>query len=53
MPIKVWIFPCQSGKLIFTKKDAELSGSFIFTSSSPSTGANKSVTEGVFVELSY
>jgi hypothetical protein len=43
----------QSGKLIFTKKDAELSGTFNFTSSSPSTGANKSVTEGVFVDLTY
>ena len=43
----------QSGKLIFTKKDAELSGTFNFTSSSPSTGANKSVTEGVFEDLTF
>ena len=43
----------QSGKLTFTKIDAELSGTFSFTSSSPSTGANKSVTEGVFVDLTY
>ena len=43
----------QSGKLTFTKIDAELSGTFSFTSSSPSTGANKSVTEGEFVDLTY
>ena len=43
----------QSGELIFTKIDAELSGTFSFTSSSPSTGANKSVTEGEFVDLTY
>jgi len=43
----------QSGKVIFTKIDAELSGTFYFTSSSPSTGGNKSVTEGVFVDLTY
>ena len=43
----------QSGELTFTKIDTELSGTFSFTSSSPSTGANKSVTEGVFVDLTY
>ena len=43
----------QSGELIFTKIDAELSGTFSFTSSSPSTGANKSVNEGEFVDLTY
>ena len=43
----------QSGKLIFTKIGAELSGTFNFTSSSPSSGANKSVTEGAFVDLTY
>jgi hypothetical protein len=43
----------QSGKLIFTKIGAELSGTFNFTSSSPSTGGNKSVTEGAFMDLTY
>mgnify|MGYP006165655555 FL=1 len=43
----------QSGKLIFTKIDTELSGTFNFTSSSPSTGGDKSVTEGVFVNLTF
>ena len=43
----------QSGELTFTKIDTGLSGTFNFTSSSPSTGANKSVTEGVFVDLTY
>ena len=43
----------QSGKLIFTKIDTELSGTFSFTSSSPSIGANKSVTEGVFEDLTF
>ena len=43
----------QSGKLIFTKIDTKLSGTFNFTSTSPSTGGNKSVTEGIFVDLTY
>ena len=43
----------QSGKLIFTKIDAELSGTFSFTSTSPSIGENKSVTEGVFEDLTF
>ena len=43
----------QSGKLIFTKIDTELSGTFSFTSSSPSIGANESVTEGAFVDLTF
>ena len=43
----------QSGKLIFTKIDAELSGTFSFTSTSPSIGENKSVTEGVFEDLMF
>tara|TARA_B100000795_G_scaffold154399_1_gene115767 strand:+ start:134 stop:607 length:474 start_codon:yes stop_codon:yes gene_type:complete len=43
----------QSGKLVFTKIDTELSGTFNFTSTSPSTGGNKSVTEGEFVDLTY
>jgi hypothetical protein len=43
----------QSGKLIFTKIDTELSGTFSFTSTSPSIGENKSVTEGVFEDLTF
>ena len=43
----------QSGKLTFTKIDAELSGTFSFTSTSPSIGENKSVTEGVFEGLTF
>ena len=43
----------QSGKLTFTKIDAELSGTFSFTSSSPSIGADKSVTEGIFEDLTF
>ena len=43
----------QSGKLILTKIGAELSGTFSFTSSSPDTGGNKSVTEGVFEDLTF
>lgn len=43
----------QSGKLTFTKIDAELSGTFSFTSTSPSFGVNKSVTEGVFEDLTF
>jgi hypothetical protein len=43
----------QSGKLTFTKIDAELSGTFSFTSTSPSIGVNKSVTEGVFEDLTF
>ena len=43
----------QSGKLTFTKIDTELSGTFSFTSTSPSVGANKSVTEGVFEDLTF
>ena len=43
----------QSGGLTFTKLDTELSGTFSFTSSSTSTGANKSVTEGVFEDLTF
>ena len=43
----------QSGKLIFTKIDTELSGTFSFTSTSPSIGVNKSVTEGVFEDLTF
>ena len=42
----------QSGKLIFTKMDAKLSGTFNFTSES-SDFSSKSVTEGVFVDLTY
>ena len=41
----------QSGKVIFTKIGAELSGTFNFTSSSPF--GNKSVTEGAFVNLTF
>ena len=43
----------QIGELTFTKIDTELSGTFSFTSTSPSIGANKSVTEGAFVDLAY
>ena len=43
----------QNGKFIFTKIGAELSGTFNFSSSSPSSGGSKSVTEGVFVDLTY
>ena len=42
----------QSGKLIFTKKDAELSGTFYFTSKAVNF-SSQSVTEGVFVDLTY
>ncbi len=42
----------QSGKLIFTKIDAELSGTFNFTSRAVDF-SSKSVTEGVFEDLSY
>ena len=44
----------QDGKLIFSKIDvAKLSGTFNFTSTSPDSGGSKSVTEGVFVDLTY
>jgi len=43
----------QSGELTFTKLDTELSGTFSFTSSSPSIGADKSVTEGIFEDLTF
>ena len=43
----------KSGELTFTKLDAELSGTFSFTSTSPSIGENKSVTEGVFEDLTF
>ena len=43
----------QNGKLIFTKIDTELSGTFNFTSTSPSTGSTKSVAEGIFVNLTF
>ena len=42
----------QSGKLIFTKIDAKLSGTFNFISES-SAFSSKSVTEGVFDDLAY
>ena len=42
----------QSGKLIFTKKDEELSGTFYFTSKAVNF-SSQSVTEGVFVDLTY
>ncbi len=43
----------KSGELTFTKLDAELSGTFSFTSSSSSIGADKSVTEGIFEDLTF
>lgn len=43
----------QNGKFIFTKIGSELSGTFNFSSSSPSSAGSKSVTEGVFVDLTY
>jgi len=42
----------QSGKLIFTKIDAELSGTFNFTSRAVDF-SSKSVTEGVFEDLTF
>ena len=42
----------QSGKLTFTKIDAELSGTFNFISRAADF-SSKSVTEGVFVDLTY
>ena len=42
----------QSGKLIFTSIDAELSGTFYFTSKAVNF-SSQSVTEGVFVDLTY
>ena len=42
----------QSGKLIFTKKDAELSGTFYFTSKAVNF-SSQSVTEGAFMDLTY
>ena len=42
----------QSGKLIFTKIDAKLTGTFNFTSKAANF-SSKSVTEGVFVDLTY
>jgi hypothetical protein len=42
----------QSGKLIFTKIDTKLSGTFNFTSKAADF-SSKSVTEGVFVDLTY
>ena len=42
----------QSGQIIFSKLDSKLSGTFNFTSQS-SNFSIKSVTEGVFEDLSY
>jgi len=42
----------QSGKIIFTKTSSELSGTFNFTSKAADF-SSKSVTEGVFVDLTY
>jgi len=42
----------QSGKLIFTKIGAELSGTFYFTSKAVNF-SSQSVTEGAFMDLTY
>ena len=42
----------QSGKLIFTKKDAELSGTFYFTAKAVNF-SSQSVTDGAFMDLTY